>query len=84
MVFLLYSLQAFVEAKGMLMISDDATIAAMVDKVLNANPGQLAEYRAGKTRLMNFFEGQLMKESKGRADPRKMKEILVAKLSAPQ
>jgi aspartyl-tRNA(Asn)/glutamyl-tRNA(Gln) amidotransferase subunit B len=46
-----------VESKGMLMISDEATIAAMVDRVLEANPKQLAEYRSGKVKLMAFFEG---------------------------
>jgi len=75
--------KAYVEGKGMLMISDDATIGAMVDQVLAASPKQLAEFRSGKVKLMAFFEGQLMKESKGRADPRKMKETLVARLAAP-
>ncbi|KAJ9524810.1 hypothetical protein QJQ45_024413 [Haematococcus lacustris] len=75
--------RAYVEGRGMLMITDQAVVAAMVDKVLSASPKQLAEYRAGKVKLMAFFEGQLMKESRGRVDPRVMKAVLVDKLSAP-
>ncbi|GFH27239.1 glutamyl-tRNA(Gln) amidotransferase subunit B, chloroplastic/mitochondrial [Haematococcus lacustris] len=48
---------AYVEGRGMLMITDQAVVAAMVDKVLSASPKQLAEYRAGKVKLMAFFEG---------------------------
>jgi len=72
--------KAFVESRGMLMISDEGAIGAMVDEVLAANPKQLEEYRGGKTKLQGFFEGQLMKVSKGRADPRLMKEVLMKKL----
>mmetsp|Transcript_26047 Transcript_26047/g.56856 ORF Transcript_26047/g.56856 Transcript_26047/m.56856 type:complete len:566 (-) Transcript_26047:22-1719(-) len=72
--------KAFVEKKGLLMISDEGAIGAMVDAVLAANPKQLAEYRGGKTKLEGFFQGQVMKESKGRVNPGLMQQILVKKL----
>jgi aspartyl-tRNA(Asn)/glutamyl-tRNA(Gln) amidotransferase subunit B len=49
--------QAFVEKKGLLMISDEAAIKAMVAAVLAANPKELADYRGGKTKLQGFFQG---------------------------
>ncbi len=51
------SVQAYVEKKGLLMISDEAAISSMVAAVLAANPKELADYRGGKTKLMGFFQG---------------------------
>ncbi|GIL57448.1 hypothetical protein Vafri_12668 [Volvox africanus] len=73
--------RAYIEKQGLLMISDEAAIGAMVDKVLEANQKQLQEFRAGKTKLQGYFEGQVMKESKGRVNPGLMKEILLRKLN---
>lgn len=70
----------YIESRGLLMISDTAAVEAMVDRVLAANDKQLQEYRGGKTKLQGFFEGQVMKESKGRVNPGLMKEVLLRKL----
>ena len=51
------SWQAYVEQKGLLMISDEAAVAAMVDRVLAGNSKQLEEFRGGKVKLQGFFEG---------------------------
>ncbi|KAG6515900.1 hypothetical protein ZIOFF_026336 [Zingiber officinale] len=64
----------------MKLIVDPAAIEALVDKVLAANPKQLEQYRAGKTRLQGFFAGQVMKESKGKANPLVLNKILGVKL----
>ncbi|GLC45258.1 hypothetical protein PLESTB_000719600 [Pleodorina starrii] len=72
--------RAHIEKRGLLMISDEAAIGAMVDKILEANQKQLQEFRSGKTKLQGYFEGQVMKESKGRVNPGLMKEILMRKL----
>ncbi|GIL89663.1 hypothetical protein Vretifemale_17419 [Volvox reticuliferus] len=74
-------IRTYIEKQGLLMISDEAAIGAMVDKVLEANQKQLQEFRAGKTKLQGYFEGQVMKESKGRVNPGLMKAILLRKLS---
>lgn len=73
--------QALVESKGLVQISDIGAIEAIVDKVLSDNPGQLAEYREGKTKLQGYFVGQVMKESKGRANPKELNRILMEKLN---
>ena len=70
-----------IEAKGLKQITDASAIEAVVDKVIAANPGQVAEYQAGKDKLIGFFVGQVMKETKGQANPGQVNQILKAKLS---
>ena len=53
----------------------------VVDKVIDANPGQVAEYKAGKEKLIGFFVGQVMKETGGQANPGQVNKILKDKLS---
>ena len=60
---------ALAKAMGLTQVSDPAEIEAMVACVLAANPAQLADYRAGKTKLQGYFVGELMKASGGRANP---------------
>ncbi|XP_074584752.1 LOW QUALITY PROTEIN: glutamyl-tRNA(Gln) amidotransferase subunit B, chloroplastic/mitochondrial-like [Curcuma longa] len=74
------TVQSLIEEKDLVQIVDPATIEALVDKVLAANPKQLEQYRAGKTRLQGFFAGQVMKESKGKANPLVLNKILGVKL----
>ncbi|KAG6759165.1 hypothetical protein POTOM_035633 [Populus tomentosa] len=63
-------------------IVDPAHIEKMVDKVLSENPKQLEQYRAGKTKIQGFFAGQVMKLSKGKANPGLLNKILQQKLNA--
>ena len=70
-----------IDAKGLKQITDSSAIEAVVDKVIEANPGQVAEYKAGKDKLIGFFVGQVMKETKGQANPGQVNQILKAKLS---
>ena len=72
---------AVIDAKGLRQITDDAAIEAVVDKVLDANPGQVAEYRAGKDKLIGFFVGQVMKETQGKANPGAVNAMLRKKLA---
>jgi aspartyl-tRNA(Asn)/glutamyl-tRNA(Gln) amidotransferase subunit B len=62
-------------------ISDSAEIDRIVDDIINANPAQVAEYRSGKEKAFNFFVGQAMKATKGRANPAQVNEILKKKLA---
>ncbi len=73
--------KALVESKGLVQISDAGELESIVAAVLDANPGQLAQYRGGKTKLLGFFVGQVMKESKGRANPAELNRILQEKLN---
>ena len=70
-----------IEAKGLKQITDSSAIEAVVDKVIEANPGQVAEYKAGKEKLIGFFVGQVMKETQGQANPGQVNQVLKAKLS---
>lgn len=74
-------LKALVEERGLVQISDPGALAEIVDRVLQANPKQLEQYRAGKTKLQGFFVGQVMKESKGRANPAELNRILMERLN---
>ncbi|GAB4576672.1 MAG: Asp-tRNA(Asn)/Glu-tRNA(Gln) amidotransferase subunit GatB [Rhodothalassiaceae bacterium] len=69
-----------VEEKGLKQVSDSAALEALVDRVIAANPAQVAQYREGKTKLLGFFVGQVMKESRGQANPAIVNEILMKKL----
>ena len=62
-------------------VSDAAALEPIVDAVLAANPAQVEQYRGGKDGLLGFFVGQVMKETKGHADPRAVNELVRAKLS---
>ncbi|MEX0372017.1 Asp-tRNA(Asn)/Glu-tRNA(Gln) amidotransferase subunit GatB [Spiribacter roseus] len=66
--------------RGLRQVTDNAAIEAMVEEVIAANPGQLEQYRAGKTKLMGFFVGQVMRASGGKANPQQVNEILKSRL----
>ena len=61
-------------------ITDSAAIEKIIDEVIAANPKQLEQYRAGKTTVIGFFVGQVMKASKGQANPGMVNELLRKKL----
>jgi len=65
---------------GLEQISDESVLIAAIDKVKAANPRQLAEYRAGKEKLFGYFAGQVMKETRGQANPKLLNELLARML----
>ena len=65
-----------VEEKGLSQITDESAIKEIVQKVVDANPNQVAAYKGGKVQLFGFFVGQVMKETKGRANPKTVNELL--------
>jgi aspartyl-tRNA(Asn)/glutamyl-tRNA(Gln) amidotransferase subunit B len=69
-----------VERKGLAQVSDAAAIEALCDQAIAANPGPAADFKAGKTAALNFLKGQVMKLSKGKANPALAGEILEKKL----
>jgi aspartyl-tRNA(Asn)/glutamyl-tRNA(Gln) amidotransferase subunit B len=71
---------AVIEARGLRQITDTAAIERVIDEVMARNPGQLAEYRAGKDKLFGFFVGQVMKATGGKANPAQLNELLRRKL----
>ena len=71
-----------VEKKGLSQISDEGAIKEIVEKVVNAHPAEIEAYRNGKTNLLGFFVGQVMKETKGRANPKTVNELIRKILAA--
>ncbi|MGW8248221.1 MAG: Asp-tRNA(Asn)/Glu-tRNA(Gln) amidotransferase subunit GatB [Acidiferrobacterales bacterium] len=71
---------AVIDKRGLKQITDTGAIEAIVDEVIANNPDQLADYRAGKDKLLGFFVGQVMKASKGKANPAQVNELLAKKL----
>jgi aspartyl-tRNA(Asn)/glutamyl-tRNA(Gln) amidotransferase subunit B len=69
-------LPEIVESKGVQQISDEATLSAIVDGVVAANPKQAEAYRGGKDGLFGFFVGQVMKQTQGRANPAITSDLL--------
>ncbi len=69
-----------IDEKGLKQVTDTGAIEAIVAEVLAANPAQVAEYRGGKEKLMGFFVGQVMKASKGKANPGMANQLLKQKL----
>jgi aspartyl-tRNA(Asn)/glutamyl-tRNA(Gln) amidotransferase subunit B len=72
---------AVIAERGLKQITDSAAIERVIDEVMQKNPGQLAEYRAGKDKLFGFFVGQVMKATAGKANPAQLNELLRRKLS---
>jgi len=70
-----------IKEKGMVQISDTGALAAIIDKVIAANPQSVEDYRAGKEKAIGFLVGQVMKETKGQANPGVVNELLKQKLS---
>ena len=71
---------AIVELRGMKQVSDTGAIEEVVERVLAANPAQVEQYRGGKTGVIGFFVGQVMREMGGQANPKVVNEVLARKL----
>jgi aspartyl-tRNA(Asn)/glutamyl-tRNA(Gln) amidotransferase subunit B len=71
---------AIIEARGLRQITDQSAIEGAIEAAMAANPGQLADYRAGKEKLFGFFVGQVMKATAGKANPAQLNELLKKKL----
>jgi len=70
-----------IAAQGLKQVTDNSAIEKIIDEVMAANPEQLADYRSGKDKLFGFFVGQVMKLSKGKANPQQVNDLLQAKLN---
>ena len=70
-----------IKAEGIEQISDDSAIVAVITEVLDENTEQIDQYKNGKTNMFDYFVGQVMKKTRGQANPVKVKEILTEELS---
>jgi aspartyl-tRNA(Asn)/glutamyl-tRNA(Gln) amidotransferase subunit B len=67
--------ETIIKEKGLAQISDAPALESLAQEIINANPKEAADYRAGKTKVMGFFVGQLMKQTRGQANPQLANEI---------
>jgi aspartyl-tRNA(Asn)/glutamyl-tRNA(Gln) amidotransferase subunit B len=76
------AVEEIIDKRGLRQISDSASIEALVADVLAANPEQVEQFRAGKTQVLGFLVGQVMKASQGKANPQQVNAVLRAALEA--
>lgn len=76
------SADAIIESKGLKQMSDSGELEKLVDEIIAANQDQVEQYRAGKTKVLGFFVGQIMKNTGGKANPGQVNQLLKAKLDA--
>ncbi len=72
---------AVIEAKGLKQMNDTGALEKIIDEVIAANPGNVEQYKAGKDKAFNALVGQVMKASKGKANPQQVNELLKSKLA---
>ena len=72
---------AVIKRLGLAQVSDEASLGTLIDKVIASNPKQLAEFRSGKIKVLGFFVGLVMKETKGQANPQVVNDLLQKKLA---
>jgi aspartyl-tRNA(Asn)/glutamyl-tRNA(Gln) amidotransferase subunit B len=73
--------ETIVKDKGLIQMSDTGELTALVQEIIEANPAQAQQYRDGKTKVIGFFVGQLMKKTKGKANPQLANELFRKELS---
>jgi aspartyl-tRNA(Asn)/glutamyl-tRNA(Gln) amidotransferase subunit B len=74
------SADTIIDSKGLKQVTDSGAIEQMIDAIITANPKQVEQYRSGQEKVFTFFVGQVMKESKGKANPAQVNDILLRKL----
>lgn len=75
------SAKNYIEKNDLIQVSDSNELGPLIDKIIASNPKQAEQFRSGKTKLMGFFVGQVMKETQGKANPQQVNALLQAKLS---
>jgi len=74
-------IDSLIKSMGLAQVSDDGAILKLIDEVLEVNQSKVEEYKNGKEKLFGFFVGQVMKKSRGSANPKKVNELLKKRLS---
>jgi aspartyl-tRNA(Asn)/glutamyl-tRNA(Gln) amidotransferase subunit B len=77
------SVDEIIEKRGLTQISDSSLIDKLVAEVIAANPAQVEQFRAGKQQVLGFLVGQIMKASRGKANPQQVNEALRKQLGSP-
>jgi aspartyl-tRNA(Asn)/glutamyl-tRNA(Gln) amidotransferase subunit B len=72
--------KTLVAEKGLVQISDEVAIVSTIDGVISRHPKEVDDFKAGKEKLLGFFVGQVMKETRGKANPKLLNELLIKRL----
>ena len=78
------SVDAYIEAKGLKQVSDSSALEPIVDQIIADNPKQVEQFQAGKTKVLGFFVGQVMKQTDGTANPKQVNELVAARLKSAE
>ena len=76
------SAKQYIEEKGLVQISDESALEGMIEKIISQHPKEVGDFKAGKEKLLGFFVGQVMKETKGKANPKLLNELLLRRLKS--
>lgn len=76
------SARTIIQEKGLIQVSDSDEIASIISMIIGDHPDEAKKYQAGATKLFDYFVGQVMKETRGRANPHLVKKLLHEKLSS--
>jgi aspartyl-tRNA(Asn)/glutamyl-tRNA(Gln) amidotransferase subunit B len=75
------SVHEFIQSEGLVQVSDSNALAPIVDRIITDNPKQAAQFRNGKTKVLGFFVGQVMKATAGKANPKQVNDLVISKLN---
>jgi len=71
----------YIDANDLKQVSDSGALEPLIDKIISNNPKQVKQFLKGKSKLLGFFVGQVMKETAGKANPQQVNEMVKRKLS---
>jgi len=74
------SVDDYIKFKGLVQVSGNNELEPIVDRIITANPKQAEQFRSGKTKVLGFFVGQVMKETAGKANPKQANDLVISKI----
>ena len=78
------SVDDYIDLNGLKQVSDNSTLEPIVDQIIADNPKQVGQFVAGKTKLLGFFVGQVMKQTGGTANPKQVNDLVVQRLKSAE
>jgi aspartyl-tRNA(Asn)/glutamyl-tRNA(Gln) amidotransferase subunit B len=75
------SVDEYIQSEGLVQVSDSHELEPIVDRIIADNPKQAEQFRSGKTKLLGFFVGQVMKETAGKANPKQVNDLIISRLN---
>jgi aspartyl-tRNA(Asn)/glutamyl-tRNA(Gln) amidotransferase subunit B len=75
------SVDDYIQSEGLVQVSDSHELEPIVDRIITDNPKQAEQFRSGKTKVLGFFVGQVMKETAGKANPKQVNDLIISKLN---